>query len=654
MSGQQVPVTVRSACDDQVVLAVWRSALLGIPASLVLALILGRSVPFAARVEFVTLVSVADVTCFVVLTSYRRRRRRSEDLGRYWPGPVCAALIGLAWGSLALIGLPDGRHSEQRIVYLLFLAGVSATYVVGAAARRLYFWASQISMIALPAIVFLRSGDHLTELLGVAILIYFAVMTALHRDVHNLVLSEITLRQKNEEATRELAYQATHDSLTGLASRAKFIDQLNEAFTFSDQASIGLVYIDLDRFKVVNDSLGHAAGDDLLKQVASRIREVLDEQALLARVGGDEFTVLVRGVNPQAIRTADRIAGALEAPFQVSGRRLNISASMGVATALSGDSDAATLLGEADAAQYRAKQTGGNRIEIFNVRLRQALAQRLDEEQGVRRAINEGEIVACYQPIVELHSGQIVAVEALARWMHPTRGTLDAGKFVPIIEEAGLITALDERIIGQAVHDAREIVASSHRHGFRIWCNASAAHFSRMHPSERLEHLLEAAGCDGSAIGFEITETALVEDLDAAARELNAARDLGVKIALDDFGIGHSSLLLLRTLPIDAVKVDRSFVRDITRDTTAAALVASVISLATRLGIDVVAEGVETPQQAQLLAEFGCRYAQGHIWAKALPVDRLAQALGANHNTPTVITGHLRPSDNATPHAYNG
>ena len=360
MGSPTVPPAVRTACDDQVVLAVWRSALVGIPASLLLALILGSSVPTPARVEFVVLVSVADIVCFGILSSYRRRRRRGETVEHFWMGPCCAALIGLAWGSLALIGLPDAQHVALRTIYLLFVAGTSATYVVGAAARRLYYWSSQLPLVIPPAIVFLRSDDQITRLLGVAIVIYFGVMTVLHRDVHTLVLSELMLRQQNEEAREGLAYQAAHDSLTGLANRATFIERLNEAFaTTNSHALVGILYIDLDRFKVVNDSLGHAAGDELLVSIASRMRGVINEPALLARFGGDEFTVLISDLESEseAVMTANSLAAVLDEPFEIGDRSLKVSASIGVATTRKPAGDASSLLAQADAAQYRAKQS---------------------------------------------------------------------------------------------------------------------------------------------------------------------------------------------------------------------------------------------------------------------------------------------------------
>jgi diguanylate cyclase (GGDEF)-like protein len=644
---------VRTACDDQVVSTLWRSALLGIPASLLLATILGPSVPVYVRVEFVALVSIADIACFAVMTHYRRRRRRGEVVERFWMGPCCAALVGLAWGSLPLLAMPDGRHVELRIAYLLFIAGISATFVVGAAARRLYYWVSQVPLVAPGAIVYMQSSDKVTRLLGVSILVYFAVMTALHRDVHGLVLSELTLRQQNEVANERLSFEATHDSLTGLANRAAFIGRLNDEFEAArgSRPHVAVLYIDVDRFKTVNDSLGHALGDQLLVEIAARMRRVLDDGALLARFGGDEFTVLLPRATSRrvAAAVAARLAAAFTEPFRLGERLLEVSASIGVAVAGAGAATPEALLSQADAAQYRAKEAGRNRVEIFDAELRKALRQRLDDEQRARRAIDNGEISAWYQPIVDLHDGRIVGAEALARWDHPDRGVLDASRFIAMVDEAGLIVALDGRIIQQAVEAATRLADAGHATAFRMWCNASAHHFARIDPAERLAQLLERAGCDGNLIGFDITETALLADAKVAARELAAARELGVKIALDDFGVGHYSLTLLRLLPFDVLKIDRSFVRDVTRDVRVDRLVSSVVSLAHALGIEPVAEGVESPEQVHVLRDFGCRYGQGYLWSKAVPFDRLVELIDVANATPAPRAGAPRDALAAPP-----
>ena len=617
--------------------ALRRTTLLGIPAATLLALILGSSVPVSRRVAFVLFVTVADLATFAGSLHYLARRRRGDVVERYWFGPFSTGLVGLAWGSLAIFGLPGAHHGDLRAVYLVFVLGTSATYVVGASARRLYYYASQLPMLTLVAVAFLVYNDRVTHLLGLAVPIYFAVMTSLHHEVHGVVVSELQLREQNDrasvnlrEANVRLAKQALRDALTGLPNRAAFGDQLERAVSAAhrDTTMVGVLYFDIDHFKFVNDSLGHRTGDELLVEVARRVQSIMRRQDMLARLGGDEFTMLLDRLHDgtEALAIAERVAAAFTEPFDISGRRFNVSASIGIATNLNSADDADALLSNADAAQYRAKEGGRNRIEIFDVEFRDTIRRRLDDEQELRDAIANDEIHAWYQPEVELHTGRIVGAEALARWSH-AGGLREAWTFVPLAEDAGLVFALDDAIVRNAVEARAELALMGMETDFRIWCNVSANQLTRARPTERLLALLERSGCDPNLIGIEITETAILPDVDAAAREIAEARRVGIKVALDDFGTGHSSLTLLRSLPIDKVKIDQTFVRELTRDARVVAIVRSVINLAGDLGLEVVAEGVETAEQARLLGELGCNFAQGYLWARAVPIEALVARL---------------------------
>jgi len=628
--------------------ALRRSSLLGIPASILLAIIFGASVPTSRRVAFVALVTFADIITMTCAMRYLSRRRRGEVIERYGIGLLCTALVGLAWASPALFALPGSENIELRTVYLLFVCGVSATYVVGTAARRLYFFVAQLPMLIPVGIAFTLSGDRVTRLLGCAVPIYFVVMTSLHQEVHGVVVSELQLREHNDEANaqlrvanEQLTKRALRDELTGLANRAAFVDVLQRAVAEGRRSGsiVGVLYFDVDRLKVVNDSLGHATGDMLLVQVAERVHRMLRSTDVLARLGGDEFTMLLDKLrsNAEALVIAERVAQSFVEPFEVGGRSINVSASIGVATNVDTTDDAEVLLSFADAAQYRAKQSGRNRIEVFDIKLRAAIESRLDDEHALREGIAQGQIVAWFQPEVDLRTGRYVGAEALARWNHPQRGVLDAWKFVPLAEETGLVFGLDDAIVASAVTTRAELAAAGFVDGFRIWCNVSATHLTRGMPAQRLAQFLEHTGCDPNLIGLEITETAVLPDVAAAAREIAAARELGVKVALDDFGTGHSSLTLLRSLTIDRVKIDRTFICEFTRDPRDAAIVRRVIALAEDLGLDVVAEGVETPEQARLLLEMGCIRAQGYLWAKALPINELRARLAAQVDEPARI-----------------
>ena len=623
--------------------ALRRSSLLGIPASSLLALIFGSTVPMSRRVGFVAFVSAADVLTALAAGRYLRRRRRGEVVDRYPLGVFCTALVALAWGSAAIFAMPGAQSVALRSVYLIFVCGTSATYVVGTAARRLFFFASQIPMLLPVTIVLMSSGDRVSMYLGLAVPIYFFVMTSLHHEVHQVVVSELQLRERNDEtaanlrdANAQLVRRALRDELTGLPNRAAFVDRLQQAVADARATGtiVGVLYFDVDRLKVVNDSLGHRAGDTLLVQIAERVQRMLRSTDLLARLGGDEFTMLLdklRG-NGEAMVIAERVAESFREPFEVGGRPITVSASIGVATNRDTTDDAEALLSFADAAQYRAKQTGRNRIEVFDIKLRAAIESRLDDEHALREAIANGRIVAWFQPEVDLRTGRLAGAEALARWEHAERGVLDAWKFVPLAEETGLVFALDEAIVQSAVTTRAQLAADGLGDDFRIWCNVSATHFARGMQADRLAGLLERSGCDPNLIGIEITETAALPDVETAAREIAAARALGIKVALDDFGTGHSSLTLLRSLTIDRVKIDRTFITEFTRDPRDAAIVRQVIALATDLGLDIVAEGVETPEQARLLVELGCTRAQGFLWSKAVPVAELRDRLRASRS----------------------
>ena len=645
MSRNTLSEAASSACLDQVMRALQRSALLGIPASLLLVLILGSSVPVDRRVAFVAAVSVADVITMFYAVRYLRRRRQGEMVRTYTAGLVCTMLVSLAWGTPALYALPGSNDVELRSVYLLFVLASSATYVVGTAARKRYFYASQVTMLVPVTFAFVASSDRASRLLGLAVPIYFFVMTSLHHEVHGVVVSELQLRERNDEANarlleanERLTRRALRDELTGLANRAGFVDRLQQAFAEARAhgTMVGVLYIDVDRLKVVNDSLGHATGDRLLVAVADRMRQMLRTTDVLARLGGDEFTMLLDKLHSggEALLIAQRVSQSFLEPFRVGDRSIVVSASIGLATNFDTTDDAEMLVSYADAAQYRAKQSGRNRIEVFDLELRTAIESKLDDEHALRDAIGNGQIVAWFQPEVDLRTGRYVGAEALARWNHPERGVLDAVRFVPLAEETGLVFALDDAVVASAAATRAQLAADGYGAGFRIWCNVSATHLSRGMPAaEQLGRLFERTGCDPNLLGIEITETAVLPDVAAAAREIASARALGVKVALDDFGTGHSSLTLLRSLTIDRVKIDRTFVTELTRDERDAAIVRRVIALAGDLGLDVVAEGVETPEQARLLAELGCPRAQGHLWAKALPIGELRARIDAQRAT---------------------
>jgi diguanylate cyclase len=616
---------------DQVNRSTRRSGFAAPVAAGLLVVVFGNAVPRPMLVAWAittTVVSEIAVACAVV---YLRRRRQGKPVNRWVIGPITAGLLGLAWASLPFFAFPDASHYELRAIYLIFLCGLSAANTVGAAARRSYFYPLQTALLLPVMVVCLVSGDRPTVLLGLAIPVYFVVMVGLHREVHTVVVSELRLRETNTHVNQQLRALnvqlgeiALRDDLTGSANRVAFVDALAEAAGDVRGADTvtGLLFLDLDRFKVVNDSLGHQAGDELLVQVADRIRGELRERDMLARLGGDEFTVLLRGLRDteETMEAAHRIHRAFETPFVVSDREVLVTASMGVTVTSTANEGPQDLLRQADMAQYQAKENGRNRVQLFEPSLHPIARRRLDQEGALRDALLEGQIVAHFQPQVDLENGRIVGAEALARWIHPERGVLSAAEFVPLAEQSDLILDVDAAVRRSAI-EARMVLAEAGCGAeFRVWCNVSAHQLTSADPVAALLADLDRSHCDPVGIGIELTETAVMAHPDEAARHIDEVRRHSVRVALDDFGTGHSSLALLRSMTVDELKVDQSFVTDMMVDERDMAIIRAMTTLGQELGLRVVAEGVETLAQATALAELRCDRAQGFLWSTAVPI----------------------------------
>ncbi|MBV8462812.1 MAG: EAL domain-containing protein [Acidimicrobiales bacterium] len=565
-------------------------------------------------------------------------------MGRWLVGPVIAAACGLAWASLPFFVNIPGADSNLRLVYLLYLVALSAGSAVGSAARRDYFLAFQIAMWVPSEIVCLTAPDRTTRLLAVAVPIYFVVMAVLHNEVHSVVRSELRLRSAMDEANRELRGLNTEleeialrDDLTGAANRVAFVDALGRVLTGSRRgdASVGIVFLDIDRFKVVNDSLGHQAGDELLVLVADRIRGVLREGDVLSRFGGDEFTVLLRGVRDasEAIDAAQRVHRSFDKPFVLHGLSVPVTASLGVTFTTGGRVGASDLLRQADEAQYEAKEKGRNRVEVFSSSLHPSSRRRLDQEDELRRALANDEIIAHFQPQIELASGRVVGAEALARWNHPMRGVLSAAEFVPLAEQSDLILEVDKAVRASAIRGRVALADAGCGDDFRIWCNVSAHQLTTADPIGELVTQVTAAGCDPSGIGVELTETAVMAHLEVAARQFELVRGLSVRVALDDFGTGHSSLSLLRSLEVDELKIDRTFVAGMISSHRDLAIVRAMCSLGRDIGLMLVAEGVETLDQAAELNRLRCDRAQGFLWAPGVPLGEFLSLVHARWPT---------------------
>jgi diguanylate cyclase (GGDEF)-like protein/PAS domain S-box-containing protein len=439
-------------------------------------------------------------------------------------------------------------------------------------------------------------------------------------------LRDITERKQLEAELTRLAFR---DPLTGLANRALFGDRLEQALQRAERhdRSIGLLFLDLDNFKLVNDGLGHHAGDRVLAAVADRLRLAVREEDSAARIGGDEFTVLVEEISKpgDALEIANRITEALRPPILIDDRELVVSASIGIALSRSGDRPDG-LIRSADLAMYRAKISGKAQAQLFDATMETTTRRRLHIESDLRRALDRGEFAVHYQPIVDLASGRWIGLEALLRWQHPGEGIILPGEFIPLAEELGLIVPMGQWAIEQATLEVRDWRDAN---GLPLSLSVNLSPRQFRHPGliADIERALATAGMDASRLILEITESALMDDTELAADQVRALADLGISIAIDDYGTGYSSLGYLRRFPVDVLKIDRSFVSGLPDDEQDIAIVRNVLALAADLGLGVTAEGIETEAQRIRLLDLGCQLGQGYLFAKPMPAAAIVAEL---------------------------
>jgi diguanylate cyclase (GGDEF)-like protein len=417
------------------------------------------------------------------------------------------------------------------------------------------------------------------------------------------LLDRAARRRQREGDLRRLAFQ---DSVTGLPNRPLFEKRIAETLAGGGQAAVA--FLDLDDFKQVNDSLGHAAGDELLKICGERLRHALRGEDTVARLGGDEFAILAPGdVDAQVL--VDRLFDVLAAPVVLEGKRLYLRASVGIASTETGDD----LLRNADLAMYAAKATGTNRYAVFTTDMHINAVARLDRREQLERAIENQELVLHYQPIVDLDLGRVAGFEALVRWQHPERGLLGPGEFIPLAEETGLIVGLGRWVLREACRQAAQWAGAPY-----LSVNVAGAQLEQPGFVTEVESALSGGGLCADRLVLEVTESSLVDDLEA--ERLQALRRLGVRLAIDDFGTGYSSLSYLRKFPMDVLKIDRSFTRDACEDS---ALLHAIVAMGESLGLVLVPEGIEEPEQADVLRALGCRLGQGFLFGRPVPAEEL-------------------------------
>ncbi|MBA3493146.1 MAG: EAL domain-containing protein [Gammaproteobacteria bacterium] len=445
--------------------------------------------------------------------------------------------------------------------------------------------------------------------------------------------TDITARKAAEETASSRAerihYLAYHDALTDLPNRSLLLDRLSQTLAQAerDSTQVAVLFTDLDRFKMVNDTLGHPAGDELLRQVALRLRSVLREGDTLARLSGDEFVILLPRISGarDVARVAAKALGMVTTPFTVLGHELHISSTIGVSLFPKDGADPETLIKHADTALYQAKDRGRNRYQFFDARMNAHAQKRLLLENGLRHAIEREEFVLHYQPQVDLQTDAVTGVEALIRW-HPEQRMVPPGEFIPIAEETGLITEIGQWVLRTACRQAREWEAAG-LPPVRMAVNLSIRQLRRGDFPARVRALLRETGLAPQRLEIEITESSLMVDPEQIIKTLHELRATGIQVAMDDFGAGYSSLAYLKRLPLDRIKIDRSFVRDILEDPDDAAIVQAILAMARQLKIRVVAEGVETPAQTRFLRNHGCEEAQGYAFSRPLPAEACADFL---------------------------
>ncbi len=464
-----------------------------------------------------------------------------------------------------------------------------------------------------------------------------------HRGVNQRmsVMRDISDRK---EAEARIHFLAHHDTLTGLPNRALLMDRLEFILASAARRAthVGILFIDLDNFKTVNDSLGHAAGDALLRVIAARIQDALRSVDVVSRLGGDEFLVVLPDLEGEQspVPVAEKLLAAVTEPIDLEGQSLAISPSIGISVFPRDGTTADTLIKNADAAMYLAKERGRSNFQFFNERLSAAAFRALTMETKLREAIRAEAFVLHYQPQVRVDTGEVTGVEALIRWPQADGGFIPPNHFIPVAEQRGLIAPIGAWVLRQACRQNR-IWQTAGLPRIPVAVNLSAIEFKQKNLLAEVERVLEETGLEPRYLEFELTESMLMEDTASMSRTLQGLRTLGVKFAIDDFGTGHSSLMHLKRFPIDKLKIDRTFVRDIPGDPDDLAITAAIVDLARNMGITSIAEGVETEAQLAFLREKGCQELQGYIVSVALPASEMASWLARNR-APGAALGEAR------------
>jgi diguanylate cyclase (GGDEF)-like protein len=562
---------------------------------------------------------IAVVASFAALWLFFRLRN-----GRSWQMRLArlgaAVIMGLAISGMHYTGMAASRFAP-------------GSYCTGAVSPDNNWLAITIAVIAFAVLT-------ITTIL----LIYDAHLDSRIRK-HNRQLAQAN--EQLEEVNAQLQHVAMHDALSGLPNRLLLADRLSQAIAQAErhQSRFAVFVVDLDRFKAINDSLGHLAGDAMLKEVARRLASVLRKADTLARLGGDEFVLVLNEIaSAQDVETiAGRVLADIARPVKLSDLELHTSASIGISQFPTDGTNAETLLQHADAAMYHAKKNGRNAYQLFVPAMNAFARDRLELENGLRRALVQGEFVLHYQPKVDVRDGGIDSAEALIRWQHPTRGLTAPLDFIPLAEESGLILPIGEWVLREACRQACAWQTAGLR-PLRVAVNLSAQQFRQKNLVAVVRSALNAARLEPRYLELELTESAVMHDAEQSIEILRQLSALGVRISVDDFGTGYSSLSYLRRLPLDKLKIDRAFIRDVVTSRDDAAIVRAIISLAHNLRLKVIAEGVETPDQLAFLRELGCDQYQGYHYSVPVPDNVFVEML-REHQARSLTPAAASPED---------
>lgn len=553
-----------------------------------------------------------------------------------WEGKI-TLILGLLVFCGALSILP------ARIIGAEWFPGVLAVLDTGITSGLIYVSGSAGSDLYLAyfvIILIVTASRTATQMVVFLLLVTAIYGWALYKEIDNsgvvlehhliripLLLVMAVFYRRTAESVQLLAY---YDHLTGLPNRRQFVRLIDQQCGKRQSAERpkALLVLNLDSFKLVNDTLGHVVGDQLLKAVATRLKDCLRPTDTIARLGADEFSVLLERVSAPdvAARLAQRILQALTPPFTLAGHEIFVTASIGIVIVSPEGGDAGSLIKDAGAAMSRAKESGKNSYEIYSPGMNERAYERLVLESRLHKALERDEIVPYYQPLVDLASRRIIGVEALARWKDPESGVVPPAKFIPLAEETGLIAQVGQSILRQSCQQLKAWHQAGHA-PLHVSVNLSARQFRDPHLASTIAAVLAEIGLEPGWLDLELTETCIMKDAEAALQALGQLKAMGVRISIDDFGTGYSSLIYLRRLPIDTLKIDRAFTQDMINSADAQAIVAAVIAMADALKLKVIAEGVETEAQIELLLKQGCRHAQGFAFGKPVSAEEMTELL---------------------------